>query len=324
MARMRTIKPEFWTSEQVASVSRDARLIFIGIWNFCDDAGRHPASAKRLKMEVLPGDAVSTDEVTRWVRELIDVELIEEYEFEGDCFWQVTGWHHQKIDQPYIKHPDANGKLEKPSRRLGGKQRQLLYKKLVERDGEKCVICGSLKNLAIDHKIPRSKGGTNDIENLQLLCKPCNNEKFTSDTNGTRQVRDSDAPPEGKGKEGKGIPPSIHPSSARAREEKPKTEKPKPGPSVETVDLFRTMPPEIWTEENELSVLRKFTQWWNKKKPAERNNLDMLAAVIAARHGEPKADPAWYAAKCLDGGVRPNWITHAQALIKKSERTVHR
>jgi hypothetical protein len=50
MARIRTVKPEFWTSEQVMNCSRDARLLFIGMWNFCDDGGNHPASAKTLKV----------------------------------------------------------------------------------------------------------------------------------------------------------------------------------------------------------------------------------------------------------------------------------
>ena len=38
MARNRMIKPEFWSSETLMSISRDARLTFIGIWNFCDVA----------------------------------------------------------------------------------------------------------------------------------------------------------------------------------------------------------------------------------------------------------------------------------------------
>lgn len=34
MARIRTIKPEFWTSEQVMGCAPLARLLFIGLWNF--------------------------------------------------------------------------------------------------------------------------------------------------------------------------------------------------------------------------------------------------------------------------------------------------
>jgi hypothetical protein len=55
-SRMRTVKPEFWTSEQVVECSPNARLLFIGLWNFCDDSGIHPAATKRLKRDVFPAD----------------------------------------------------------------------------------------------------------------------------------------------------------------------------------------------------------------------------------------------------------------------------
>jgi hypothetical protein len=32
MARIRSIKPEFFTSISIADLSRDARLMFIGMW----------------------------------------------------------------------------------------------------------------------------------------------------------------------------------------------------------------------------------------------------------------------------------------------------
>ena len=42
MARIRTIKPEFWASEQVMDCKPVTRLLFIGLWNFVDDFGRAP------------------------------------------------------------------------------------------------------------------------------------------------------------------------------------------------------------------------------------------------------------------------------------------
>lgn len=101
MARIRTIKPDFWTSEQIVECSTNARLLFVGMWNFCDDSGRHPASTKTLKARVFPGDSFTMKEIQGLVDELSKQRLIETYETpEGQCYWQVTGWRHQKIDKP--------------------------------------------------------------------------------------------------------------------------------------------------------------------------------------------------------------------------------
>lgn len=105
MARIRTVKPEFWTSEQIAECSPSARLLFIGMWNFCDDAGIHPASLKRLKMEVFPGDLLEQSDIAALVGELIANGLVIEYEAQGKAYWQVTGWKHQKIDRPTCIYP---------------------------------------------------------------------------------------------------------------------------------------------------------------------------------------------------------------------------
>ena len=45
------------------------------------------------------------------------------------------------------------------------------------RDGGKCVQCGSNQNLEFDHIIPYAKGGANTYRNIQLLCEPCNRSK---------------------------------------------------------------------------------------------------------------------------------------------------
>ena len=46
-----------------------------------------------------------------------------------------------------------------------------------DRDGGKCVKCGSQENLEFDHIIPVSKGGSNTARNIQLLRETCNREK---------------------------------------------------------------------------------------------------------------------------------------------------
>jgi 5-methylcytosine-specific restriction endonuclease McrA len=46
-----------------------------------------------------------------------------------------------------------------------------------ERDGGRCVECGSSFDIQYDHVIPLVLGGANTVQNLQILCAPCNQSK---------------------------------------------------------------------------------------------------------------------------------------------------
>jgi hypothetical protein len=62
---------------------------------------------------------------------------------------------------------------KKKARRISSSKRL----KVFERDEWRCRFCGAQNDLVIDHIFPVSKGGGNQIENLQTLCKNCNELK---------------------------------------------------------------------------------------------------------------------------------------------------
>ena len=54
MARIRTIKPEFWRNEALSNISSEACLLAIGLLNHCDDEGYFNANPKLVESDVFP------------------------------------------------------------------------------------------------------------------------------------------------------------------------------------------------------------------------------------------------------------------------------
>lgn len=93
MARIRTIKPEFYTSEDVISLSAFARLLFIALWLEADREGRFVWKPITFKMRYFPVDNIDIDALCN---ELLDRKLVELYD-EG-LAWIPKFAKHQRVN----------------------------------------------------------------------------------------------------------------------------------------------------------------------------------------------------------------------------------
>ena len=66
--------------------------------------------------------------------------------------------------------------LERARKRFD-KKRNRIFKQLIERDGKYCAHCGRTDDLTVDHIIPISNNGDDELDNLQILCRACNSSK---------------------------------------------------------------------------------------------------------------------------------------------------
>lgn len=110
MSRIRSIHPGLWTDEIFVGLSPFARLLFMGIWNECDDKGTFPWSPLQLKMRVLPADNV---DAAALLDELALAGCIIPYDVEGKTFGAVRNFaKYQRPKKPNDIHPATEEALK--------------------------------------------------------------------------------------------------------------------------------------------------------------------------------------------------------------------
>ncbi len=106
MARIRTIKPSFWAA--VGGLSRDARLLAVGLISMADDAGRFVATPAAILGYVYPMDEnVTPTQVRKWLGETTSHEgrdgtpFVILYTVNGKRYGYFPRYRkHQKINRP--------------------------------------------------------------------------------------------------------------------------------------------------------------------------------------------------------------------------------
>lgn len=112
MPRIRTIKPEFWSSPGVARMSPLARLTFIGMWNWADDAGRGTYNPRELMGFIFPLDEEMTVADFRALCAEIRAHVaVDFFEVAGRHYYEISSWKkhqskHAKFDASKYPAPD--------------------------------------------------------------------------------------------------------------------------------------------------------------------------------------------------------------------------
>lgn len=102
MARIRTIKPEFWHDEKVGSLKRDERLLYIGLWNLADDDGVCKASPVFIKSSLFPyDDDLRINILIAWLSNLEKARMLIPFILRDERYYVIrTFSDHQVINRP--------------------------------------------------------------------------------------------------------------------------------------------------------------------------------------------------------------------------------
>jgi hypothetical protein len=99
MARIRSIKPEFFLHEKLYQAEKKTKLplrvAFPGLWTVADREGRFKWKISELKLQILPHDRLDFEKV---MQVLVDFGFVEKYEVDGKEYGFIPSWYdHQKI-----------------------------------------------------------------------------------------------------------------------------------------------------------------------------------------------------------------------------------
>lgn len=169
MARIRTIKPEFWQSEAMSRVSEFARLLAIALLNHADDEGYFKANEYLVRAACFPFEE-SSAKVRGAIQELSAISYIDVREAsDGQLIGKVCKFSdHQRIDRPRssalvsLFANASEGNRENPSE-----------------NGEEDFILGSVDEASTTHPVRKGKEREQGKEGEQGISRLSANDSPT-------------------------------------------------------------------------------------------------------------------------------------------------
>lgn len=119
--RIRSIKPEFWRSDDIDALSISDRLLFIGLWSYVDDNGVGIYSVKDIVGNLFLGDSLRNPQetikrVSGGLQQLFQRGLIDVYKADGHDYVAIVNWkRHQKVNHPNKpRYPRPSNDFDRP------------------------------------------------------------------------------------------------------------------------------------------------------------------------------------------------------------------
>lgn len=101
MARIRTIKPEFWDDQKLAEMGPEVQLLYIGTWNFSDDYGVVKGDPRWLRNKIFPYGSISQQKFDCYLHSLVTLHRLFQFEANGETFlYNPKFIEHQVINKP--------------------------------------------------------------------------------------------------------------------------------------------------------------------------------------------------------------------------------
>lgn len=111
----------------------------------------------------------------------IDPEILEKRKelskYKSDGIWTLLRLFLGNGNQEDVSRFEDEVFPYQEMRRKFQKERHVLFAIVEKRDGRFCRNCKTTHGLSVDHIVALVNGGTNDPDNLQILCKSCNSRK---------------------------------------------------------------------------------------------------------------------------------------------------
>jgi DnaT-like ssDNA binding protein len=100
MARMRSLKPEFWHDQEITRLPRDARLLYMAMWNLADEHSRLQGDPRYIKGQAFPyDDDLTPASIDAMVDLLTELGKVERYQVRGAVYLLLPKLaKHQRLD----------------------------------------------------------------------------------------------------------------------------------------------------------------------------------------------------------------------------------